>query len=155
MISLIEDAANTGATETSVPLVSVKSSLRKWYGRHHHLVNRYVISVSQWPLICSTYRKHFPSLSHSRVIILFVTRLTRRMPLVQQDLQTLLERPSSPRSLVGLVLLDLWLYMYVLQIVVFPFVLFVFAIVLSVLWYTDFDCPFSIFHLFLVKSFNY
>ena len=28
-------------------LVKVKSSLRKCYGRHHHLANRYVISVSQ------------------------------------------------------------------------------------------------------------
>jgi hypothetical protein len=46
--------------------------------------------------------------------IWFVTRLTRLVPLVEQDLQTRLEHPSSPRSLVGLVLLDLWLYMYVL-----------------------------------------
>jgi hypothetical protein len=36
----------------------VKSSLRKCYGHHHDLVDRYRISVSQWSLICSTYRKH-------------------------------------------------------------------------------------------------
>jgi hypothetical protein len=41
-------------------LVKVKSSLRKCDGRHHDLINSYVISVSQWPLICSTYCKHFP-----------------------------------------------------------------------------------------------
>ena len=41
-------------------------------------------------------------------------------------------------------------YMYVLLIVVCPFVLFLLAIVLSVpLRYTDYDCPFGIFKLFL------
>ena len=41
--------------------------------------------------------------------------------------------------------------MYVLLIVVCPFVLFLLTIVLSVLLrYTDFDCPFGIFKLFLV-----
>jgi hypothetical protein len=42
--------------------------------------------------------------------------------------------------------------MYVLYIVVCLFVLFLFAIVLSVLRYTDSDSPFGIFKLFLVKS---
>jgi len=40
---------------------------------------------------------------------------------------------------------------YVLQIVVCSFVLFILAIVLSVLLqYTDSDCPFGIFKLFLL-----
>ena len=54
--------------------------------------------------------------------------------------------------LVGFVLLDLlfYIHVYVLQIVVCPFVLFLLAIVLSVLLrYTDSDCPFDIFKLFL------
>ena len=52
--------------------------------------------------------------------------------------------------LVGFVLLDLQFYVYVLQIVVCPFVLFLLAIVLSVLLrYTDSDYPFGIFKLFL------
>ena len=42
--------------------------------------------------------------------------------------------------------------MHVLSIVVFPFVPFFLAIVLSVLRYTDTDCTFGIFNLFLVKS---
>jgi len=43
--------------------------------------------------------------------------------------------------------------MYVLQIVVCPFVLFLLAIVLSVLLrYTDFDCPFGIFKFFLTDT---
>ena len=47
---------------------------------------------------------------------------------------------SSSPVLVGFMLLDLWFYMYVLQIVVCPFVLFLSAIVLSVLLrYTDSD----------------
>ena len=52
--------------------------------------------------------------------------------------------------LLGFVLLDLYFYMYVLQIVVCPFVLFLSAIVLSVLLrYTDSDYPFGFFKLFL------
>ena len=40
--------------------------------------------------------------------------------------------------------------MYVLYIVVWPFVLFLFAVVLSALLrHTDYDCPFGIFKLFL------
>ena len=42
--------------------------------------------------------------------------------------------------------------MYVLLIVVCPFVLFLLAIVLSVLLrYTDSDCPFGIFKIFLIQ----
>jgi len=53
-------------------------------------------------------------------------------------------------------LLDLWLYMYVLLIVVCPFVLFILAIVLSVfLRYTDSDYPFGVFKLFLVASIKF
>ena len=69
-----------------------------------HNDHRYV------PLIVSTAR----SFTHSRLIIGFVTIFTRRVSLMDQDLQTLLEHLSSPRSLVGLLLLDLLLYMYVL-----------------------------------------
>jgi hypothetical protein len=54
-----------------------------------------------------------------------------------------------PRFLVGLVLLGLYFYLYVLWIVAWPFVPFRLAIVLSVLLrYTDSDCPFDIFKLF-------
>jgi hypothetical protein len=46
--------------------------------------------------------------------------------------------------------LVLYVHLYVLEIVVCPFVLFLLAIVLSVLLrYTDSDCPFGIFKLFL------
>ena len=44
-------------------LVKLKSSLQKFYGRHHNLIDCYGISVSQMTTICSTCRKHFPVLS--------------------------------------------------------------------------------------------
>jgi hypothetical protein len=49
-------------------LVKLKSSLRKFYGRHHDLVDRYGISVSQMT-------RSFP---HSWLITGFAIRLTRR-----------------------------------------------------------------------------
>ena len=42
------------------------------------------------------------------------TRLSRRVPLVEQELITLPEHLSSPRFLVGFVLLDHYFYVYVL-----------------------------------------
>ena len=55
--------------------------------------------------------------------------------------------------LVVFVLLGLQFYVYVLQIVVCPFVLFLLAIVLSVLLrFTDSDYLFGIFKLFLIVS---
>ena len=56
---------------------------------------------------------------------------------------------SPPRLLVWFVLLDFQFYLYVLQIVVCPFVLFLLAIVLSVLRVKDSDYPFGTFKLFL------
>jgi hypothetical protein len=44
----------------------------------------------------------------------FLTRLTRRVSLVEQEHLSLSEHLGSPRCLVGLVLLDLWFYVYVL-----------------------------------------
>jgi hypothetical protein len=77
-------------------LVKLKSTLRKIYGRHHDLVDRYGISVTNdhgyVPLVVSTSR-FFP---HSRFITGFVTRLTRRVPLVEQELINLPEHLSSP-----------------------------------------------------------
>ena len=60
------------------------------------LVDRYGIPVTNdhgyVPLVVNTSRS-FP---HSRLITGFVTRLTRRMPLMEQVLLTLLEHLSSP-----------------------------------------------------------
>ena len=85
------------------------------------------------------------SIPRSRLIIGFITRLTRRVPHVEQELHTLPEHLSSPpvfsgvrvtRSLVLCVcFVDRWL----------SFCIFLLAIVLSVLRYTDSDYPCGIF----------
>jgi len=89
-ISLI--AANKEATE---PRVTLKSSLRKSYDRHHDLVDRYGISVTNdhgyVPLVVNTSR----SIPHSRLHTRFVTTLTRRVPLVEQELLTLPQHLDS------------------------------------------------------------
>ena len=59
----------------------------------------------------------------------------------------------QPRFLVGFVLLGLQFYVYVLQNVVCPFVLFVLVILLSVLLrFTDSDYPFGIFKRFFYHT---
>jgi hypothetical protein len=51
----------------------------------------------KWPRICSTCRKHFfRSFPRTCFIAGFVTRLTRRVPLVKQELLTLPEHLRSP-----------------------------------------------------------
>jgi hypothetical protein len=47
MNSLIEGYANKEATEPRVPSGYVEVIMSKFYGRHHDLVNRWGISVSQ------------------------------------------------------------------------------------------------------------
>ena len=128
---------------------------------HQQLTNtlRHVfINIYQYCFLthktCDIRQKHVANTSgsfpHSRLITGFVTRLTRRVPLVEQELPTLPEHLNTPTIFSGFVLLDLQFYMYFLQIVVCPFVLFLLAIVLSVLLrYTDSDYPFGIFKLFL------
>ena len=84
-----------------------------------------------------------------------VTRLTRRVPLVEQELLTLPENLSSPRVLVG-VRVTRSLVLCVCFVDRCPFVLFLLAIVLSVLLgFTDSGYPFGIFTLFfhLVRSY--
>jgi hypothetical protein len=66
----------------------------------------------KWPRICSTC-KHFPSFPYSRLITEFVTRLTRRVPIVEQELLTLPEHLSSPpvfSGVRGTRSLVLWVY---------------------------------------------
>ena len=47
MVPIGDLLANKEATLPRVLLVKLKSSLRPFYGRHHDLVNRYGVSVSQ------------------------------------------------------------------------------------------------------------
>ena len=97
-MSLIEAAANKEATET-VEVITSKMLRLTWLTVMKYLCHndhRYV------PFVGSTSWS-FP---YSRLIIGFVTRLTRRVPLVELDPQVLLEHLNSPQSLVGFVLLE-------------------------------------------------
>ena len=96
------------------------------------------------PLVVNTSRS-FP---HSRLITGYVARLTRRVPLVEQELITLPEHPSSPPIFSGVRVT--WSLVVYVCFVDRCFVLFLLAIVLSVLLlYTDSDYPYGIFKLFL------
>jgi hypothetical protein len=72
--------------------VKLKSSLRKFYGRHNNLVDRYTNVHGYVPLVVNTSQS-FP---HSWLIIGFVTILTRRVSLMEQELLTLPEHLISP-----------------------------------------------------------
>jgi hypothetical protein len=111
------------------------------------------------PLVVNTSRS-FP---HSWFLTGFVTRLTRRVSLVEQELPTLPEHLSSPSVFSGLRVTQSLVLCVCFVDLVCPFVLFLLAIVLSVLLrYTDSDYPFGIFKLFykiwagdLITSLNY
>ena len=95
-ISLIEDCCYQGSYWTNGSSLLSWSNFKScrsppWLG--WPLWNIYVTNDHGYdPLIASTPRS-FP---HSWLIIGFVTRLTRRMPLVEQELPTLPEDLSSP-----------------------------------------------------------
>jgi hypothetical protein len=98
-------------------------------------------------LVVSTSR-FFP---HSRRTTGFVTRLTRRVPLVEQALLTLPEHLSSPPVFSG-VRVTRSLYLYVCFVDRCLSVCTFFAMVLSVLLrYTISDCSFGIFKLFFCR----
>ena len=97
-------------------------------------------------LVVSTFRS-FP---HSRLITKFVTRLTRRVPLVQQELLTLSEHLSSPPVFSGVrVTRSLVLYVcFVDRCLSFCTFSFGHCVVYSSSIY-GFWLPFGIFKLFL------
>ena len=115
---LYQDFLDRGLLLTRKPLnqwfllVKLKLSLRKFYGRHHDLVDRYGISVSQMtiyvPLVINISRS-FP---HSWHITGFVSRLTRRVPLVEQELLTLPVHLSSPPIFSGIRVTRSFVYVF-------------------------------------------
>jgi hypothetical protein len=118
-------------------LVKLKSSLRKFYGRHHDLVDHYGISLSQM----TTDMFHLSVLSSFMTfhrVCITTTRLTRRVPLVEQELLTLLEHLSSPPLFTGVSCYSIFSFMCMFCRLLFVLLYFLLAIVLSVLlWYTD------------------
>jgi hypothetical protein len=95
----------------------------------HHFENVTVATMTWLTVmkyLCHNEHRYVPfvgstswSFPYSWLIIGFATRLTRRLPLVELDLQVFLEHLNSPKSLMGFELLELLLHMYVLSIVVF------------------------------------
>jgi len=100
------------------------------------------------------YNMHRESRSFPRswLITGIVTRITRRVSLVEQELFTLLEHLRSPPLFSGVhVTRSLVLYVCFVDRYL-SFCTFLMAFVLSVLLrYTDSDCPFGIFKLFLTR----
>jgi hypothetical protein len=138
-------------------LAKLKWSFRKFYGRHHNLVNRYGIFVSQMTTGMFHWSQTFPG-----PFLRYDTTdcVTWRAPLVEQELPTLPDYLSSPpvfsgvrvaRSLVYcvvfskqicLICLHCATAMFCRWFVVCPFVVFILAIVLSVfLRFTESDYP--------------
>jgi hypothetical protein len=101
-------AANKEATEPRVPFGKVEvitsKILRSPPWLDWPLWNIFVTNDHGYVSLVVNTSRSFP---HSRLITGFATRLTRRVPLVEQELPTLPEHLSSPRFLVGFVLLDL------------------------------------------------
>jgi len=119
---------------------------KQWYTTHYTEIKDWATRTSQqiwqilWSLVCWLFlwnicvtndHGYVPlvlntsrSFPHSWLITGFLTRLTRRVSLVEQELLTLPVHLSSPPVLVGFALLDVEFYMNVLYIVVCPFVLF-------------------------------
>jgi len=113
---------------------------------HHHLIENYLV------LICWVGVKQqsltLPLLYHRQDLNNTIW-VTLRVSLVEQELLTLPEHLSSSPVFSGVRVTR----SLVLLIVVCPFVLFLLAIVLSVLLrYTDSDCPFGICKLFLFET---
>ena len=126
-ISLVEDAANEQATET------------RW---SHHFENATVATMTWLTVmeyLCNSDHRYVPlvvktswSFPHSRLIIGFVTILTRRVPL---------EHLNSPDFSGNRVTRTLSLYVCFVDRCLSLCIVFLFAIVFSILQYTDSDCP--------------
>ena len=82
------------ATFNNIILVKLKSSLRTLYGRRHDLGDCYGISVSQMTDMFHLSQT-LPGSFLIHDISWFVTRLLRRVPLLEQELPTLPEHLSS------------------------------------------------------------
>ena len=88
------------ATFNNIILVKLKSSLRTLYGRRHDLGDCYGISVSQMTDMFHLSQT-LPGSFLIHDISWFVTRLLRRVPLVEKELPTLPEHLNSPLVLSG------------------------------------------------------
>jgi hypothetical protein len=100
-------------------MCTTKSSLGKFYCSHHDFINRYGIYVSKMTTDISVWCNHNAVLiPQSWLITVCVTRLTRRVLLVEQELFTLLRHLSSHLVLNG-VCWARFLYFYIVFCILF------------------------------------
>ena len=85
--------------------LKTQSKVKEWH--FYFMVDRYGILCNKWPRCVPFVVNTSLSFPHSWLITGFVTRLTWRVSLVEQELLTLPKHLSSPSFLVGFVLLDL------------------------------------------------
>ena len=105
----------------------------EWWSRKYHRKTITKTNVHGYvPLVVNTSRS-FP---HSWLVTGFVTRVIRRLTLVEQELLTLSEHMSSPPIFRGSRVPPS----------------FVICVMLSVLRFTNSDYPFNIFKLFLISQ---
>jgi hypothetical protein len=96
--------------------LKLKSSLRELYGRHHDLVDRYEYLCHKWPRYIVFVVNTFRSFPRSWLITGFVSRLTQRVSLVEQELLTLPKDLSSPPVFSGVrVTRSLVWYIYIVD----------------------------------------
>ena len=88
--------------------VKLKSTFRTFYGGHVTWLTVTNICIWQWPRICSLCRNHNLTLSSfvTNHHIFHKTNVVKLVSLVEYELLTLLEHLSSPKFLVGFVLLN-------------------------------------------------
>jgi len=118
-------------------VVKMKSSLGKFYGHHHHLVNSYGIAVLQMPtnMLCLLFM----------TIVEFVGKVTQWVPHIEQELLTLAELQCSPLVLCRVPIARSFVFC-----IISLFVLFLLVIALSFLpRFTGSGYPFGIFNHFL------
>jgi hypothetical protein len=100
-MSLIEGYPTRKLLNQELTSLKMKPSLRKFYSRHHNFVNRYGISVTNEHVYAPLLVSISWSFTHSWLIAGFVTRVTLRVSLVEQELLTLQEHLSSSPVLSG------------------------------------------------------
>ena len=147
LISCILSAIKTGLKRYCGTSYSWNGVNQMWILKNSKDLLEYIQSMS---LSSCNSIKHYLVLSSFMTYPRVCNQINRtRVPLVEQERLTLQKHPSSPRFQWGFELLDLQFYVYVLQIVVCPFVLVCLVIVFSALRFTDSDYHFGILKFFL------
>jgi hypothetical protein len=130
----------------------MKSSLRRFYGGHHDFINGYRVSVTHANGNVCMSLSQLKSFPHLCLITGFLIRVTKQVPLVEQELLTFPEHRSSSQVLCSVIFsfLCVVLCRHNMSWSFWPFVLFLLTIALSVLWFTVSDYLCGILTHFLI-----